>query len=142
MRSPGLSTTSDAFHSARLDLLILILAVATLGKLAGGAAGALIAGQLWRSSMAIGSLMNARGLTELILIQVGLDVGVIGRDLFTILMIMAIVTTVMTGPLLAAFTSRSAPAAQGEAVGVCEPAHEAVAASVLIDEAARMKQGS
>jgi len=47
--------------------------------------------------------MNARGMMELIVIQVGLDIGVIGADLFTMLMVMAIVTTVMTGPLLTAF---------------------------------------
>ena len=47
-----------------------------------------------------GTLLNARGMMELIVIKVGLDIGVIGKDLFTMLMVMAIVTTLMAGPLL------------------------------------------
>jgi len=49
----------------------------------------------------VGSLMNARALMELIVIKVGLDAGVIGQEAFTLLLVMAILTTVMTGPLLA-----------------------------------------
>jgi Kef-type K+ transport system membrane component KefB len=52
--------------------------------------------------------MNARALMELIVMKVGLDAGVIGRDLFTMLMVMAILTTVMTGPLLTLFAGRGA----------------------------------
>ena len=65
-------------------------------------------------SLAIGSLMNARGLMELIVIKVGLDIGVIGDDLFTMLMVMAIVTTLMTGPLLSLFAGRHAVAEKEE----------------------------
>ncbi|HKZ73212.1 MAG TPA: hypothetical protein VJ011_04060, partial [Steroidobacteraceae bacterium] len=57
----------------------------------------------WRPALAVGSLMNARGLMELIVMKVGLDIGVIGKELFTMLLVMAILTTVMTGPLLALF---------------------------------------
>lgn len=96
----GLNTTADAFGGAGLGALALILAVAVVGKVVGGAAGARIAGQPWPVSLAVGSLMNARGLMELIVIKVGLDIGVIGNDLFTMLMVMAIVTTLMAGPLL------------------------------------------
>lgn len=103
----GLHTTAEAFVGAGLGVLSLILAAAVVGKIAGGAAGARISGQSWRTSLAVGSLMNARGLMELIVIKVGLDIGVIGKDLFTMLMIMAIVTTVMTGPLLTLFDSRN-----------------------------------
>ena len=52
--------------------------------------------------------MNARALMELIVMKVGLDAGVIGQDLFTMLMVMAIVTTFMTGPLLTLFAGRDA----------------------------------
>ncbi|HKS53886.1 MAG TPA: cation:proton antiporter [Steroidobacteraceae bacterium] len=96
----GLNTTPGAFGGAGLGALLLILAVAIIGKVASAAAGARIAGQPWSISFAVGSLMNARGLMELIVIKVGLDIGVIGNDLFTMLMVMAIVTTLMTGPLL------------------------------------------
>ena len=54
----------------------------------------------WREAGAVGSLMNARGLMELIVMKVGLDAGVIGFEIFTMLMVMAIVTTLMTTPML------------------------------------------
>ena len=62
--------------------------------------------------MAVGSLMNARGMMELIVIKVGLDIGVIGPDVFTMLMVMAIVTTVMTGPLLTLFATPASASLQ------------------------------
>lgn len=104
----GLNTTPDAFGGAGLGALLLILVVAIVGKVVGSAAAARSAGQPWRTSLAVGSLMNARGMMELIAIKVGLDIGVIGRDLFTMLMVMAIVTTVMTGPLLTLFAEPEA----------------------------------
>lgn len=110
----GLNTTADAFGGAGLGALLLILAAAIVGKIVGGAAGARIAGQPWRASLAIGSLMNARALMELIVIKVGLDIGVIGNDLFTMLMVMAILTTLMTGPLLTLFAGRHAAEEAGE----------------------------
>ena len=106
----GLNTTPDAFIGAGFGVLLLILGVAVAGKIAGGALGARVAGQPWRSALAVGSLMNARGLMELIVMKVGLDIGVIGRELFTMLLVMAILTTVMTGPLLTLFGGRKAVA--------------------------------
>ncbi len=100
----GLNTTADAFAGAGLGALALILAAAVLGKILGGAAGARLAGLGWRESLAVGSLMNARALMELIVMKVGLDIGVIGNEIFTMLMVMAVVTTLMTTPLLIAFT--------------------------------------
>lgn len=102
----GLNTTADAFVGAGFGALLLILAVAVVGKVCGGALGARISGQSWRTSFAVGSLMNARGLMELIVIKVGLDIGVIGKELFTMLLVMALITTIMTGPLLTLFTGR------------------------------------
>ena len=72
----------------------------------GGAIGARLAGYRWRTALAVGSLMNARALMELIVMKVGLNAGVIGEDLFTMLMVMAILTTFMTGPLLTLFAGR------------------------------------
>jgi Kef-type K+ transport system membrane component KefB len=104
----GLSTTPGAFVGASLGALLFILAIAIVGKVAGSAAAARFGGQSWRTSLAVGSLMNARGMMELIAIKVGLDIGVIGPELFTMLMVMAIVTTVMTGPLLTLFAEPEA----------------------------------
>jgi Kef-type K+ transport system membrane component KefB len=112
----GLNTTPDVFTGGALGSLGLILGVAIVGKIIGGAAGARVAGQSWRMSFATGSLMNARGMMELIVIKVGLDIGVIGNSLFTMLMIMAIVTTFMTGPLLTLFGGRKLEAPRGEMI--------------------------
>lgn len=103
----GLNTTRDAFVGAGLGAMALILAAAVLGKVIGGSLGARISGQDWRTSLAVGSLMNARALMELIVMKVGLDAGVIGPPLFTMLLVMAILTTVMTGPLLTLFAGRA-----------------------------------
>ena len=54
----------------------------------------------WRDSLAVGSLMNARGLMELIVIRIGYDAGLIGPELFTMLFALTLVTTVMASPLL------------------------------------------
>jgi Kef-type K+ transport system membrane component KefB len=99
----GLNTTPDAFVGTGIGALLLILAVAIAGKVLGGGVGARLAGYRWRDSFAVGSLMNARGLMELIVMKVGLDAGVIGPALFTMLLVMALLTTVMTGPLLTLF---------------------------------------
>jgi Kef-type K+ transport system membrane component KefB len=103
----GLSTTPDAFVGAGIGALLLVLVAAIVGKVFGGALGAKFAGYGWRDSFATGALMNARGLMELIVMKVGLDAGLIGPSLFTMLLVMAIVTTVMTSPLLTWFAGRS-----------------------------------
>ena len=107
----GLGTTANAFSGASLGAMLLIVGVATVGKIAGGAAGARMAGYGWRDSLATGSLMNARGLMELIVMKIGLDAGLIGPELFTMLLVMALVTTAMTGPLINLFIGRKAAVA-------------------------------
>ena len=102
----GLGTTANAFSGASLGAMLLIVGVATVGKIAGGAAGARLAGYGWRDSLATGSLMNARGLMELIVMKIGLDAGLIGPELFTMLLVMALATTAMTGPLINLFIGR------------------------------------
>jgi Kef-type K+ transport system membrane component KefB len=54
----------------------------------------------WKDSLQLGALMNTRGLTELVVLNIGYDLKVINAQLFTILVILAIVTTILTGPLL------------------------------------------
>ena len=103
----GLSTTPDAFVGAGVGALLLVLVAAVVGKVFGGAFGARLAGYGWRDSFATGALMNARGLMELIVMKVGLDAGLIGPSLFTMLLVMAIVTTLMTAPMLTLFAGRT-----------------------------------
>lgn len=77
-----------------------VLAVAVLSKWGGGAVAARLAGQNWRDALSLGALMNCRGLTELVILNIGHGLGVIGDDLFTILVLMALLTTAATSPLL------------------------------------------
>jgi Kef-type K+ transport system membrane component KefB len=117
----GLSTTPAAFVGTGLSALLIVLGAAVAGKILGGAAGARIAGYPWRTAFAVGSLMNARALMELIVMKVGLDAGVIGPDLFTMLMVMAILTTFMTGPLLTLFVGKNWAQESGSADTVARP---------------------
>ena len=78
----------------------LILLVACAGKLIGAGVGARAQGVARRESLAMGVLMNTRGLTELVVLNIGRDLGVLDGPLFTLLVIMAVVTTVATAPLL------------------------------------------
>jgi K+:H+ antiporter len=77
-----------------------IVVVATAGKLGGTVAAARLVGHGWRTATSLGVLMNTRGLMELIVLNVGLDLGVISPALFTMMVVMAIVTTMATTPVL------------------------------------------
>ncbi len=77
-----------------------IVAVATLGKFGGALLAARWGGMPWREASAIGVLMNTRGLVELIVLNIGLDLGVISPQLFAMMVVMALVTTLMTTPAL------------------------------------------
>ena len=81
-------------------LCAAIIAVATAGKFGGTVLASRLVGLDWRDSAALGILMNTRGLVELIVLNIGLDLGVISPRLFTMLVIMALVTTLMTSPIL------------------------------------------
>lgn len=77
-----------------------IILLATIGKFGGTFAAARLSGHEWRTATSLGVLMNTRGLMELIVLNVGLDLGVITPTLFTMMVVMAIVTTMATTPLL------------------------------------------
>ncbi|MEX2559716.1 MAG: cation:proton antiporter [Pirellulales bacterium] len=97
----------------------LIILVATAGKFGGTLAAARLTGLGWRDGSALGVLMNTRGLMELIVLNIGLDLKVISPTLFAMLVLMALVTTVATTPLLSLLAPRSielmSPAAGGPA---------------------------
>lgn len=78
----------------------LIIGVAVFGKFFGSALAAKFVGQNWRDSLTIGALMNTRGLMELIVLNIGLELKVLSPAVFTMMVIMALVTTFMTGPAL------------------------------------------
>jgi Kef-type K+ transport system membrane component KefB len=77
-----------------------IILVATAGKLGGSAFAARVTGMSWRDSTAVGALMNTRGLMELIVLNIGLELGVLSPRLFAIMVVMALATTVATTPIL------------------------------------------
>jgi len=77
-----------------------IILVAVVGKFVGSALAAKFVGQNWRDSLTIGALMNTRGLMELIVLNIGLELKVLTPEVFTMMVIMALVTTFMTGPAL------------------------------------------
>src|SRR6218665_1948299 len=78
----------------------LIILTAVVGKVVGSALTAKFLKLSWKDSLTIGALMNTRGLTELIVLNIGYDLGVLGPELFAMLVIMALFTTFMTGPCL------------------------------------------
>jgi K+:H+ antiporter len=93
----------------RLDLLTggamwlwagLVLAASVFGKMGGASVAARLTGQSWRSALALGTLLNTRGLVELIVLNIAYNVGVFSPTLFTMLVLMALVTTMMTTPIL------------------------------------------
>ena len=95
----------------RIDLLtgrsmwgyaLVILMTAVLGKLAGAALTARATGMKWKDSFCLGVLMNTRGLVELVVVNAGLDLGIVSPALFTMMVLMALVTTFMTTPILIA----------------------------------------
>jgi len=101
----GLRTRIGLVSGAESWMLVgVIVLVASVGKFGGSAVAARLTGLSWRDSAAIGTLMNTRGLMELIVLNIGLDLGVISPTLFAMLVIMALVTTFATTPLLQAIT--------------------------------------
>lgn len=103
----GLRTNVGLLDGTRMWLLCaLVLAVAIVGKLGGATLSARFVGFSWRESTAIGVLMNTRGLMEMVVLNIGLDIGVISHTLFTMIVLMALVTTAMTTPLLDRLASR------------------------------------
>jgi Kef-type K+ transport system membrane component KefB len=77
-----------------------LILIATVGKFGGGALAARFSGLRWQEASAIGILMNTRGLMELVVLNIGMDMGIISPTLFTMMVLMAIVTTVATVPIL------------------------------------------
>jgi K+:H+ antiporter len=97
----------------------VVLAIAVAGKAGAGAVAARLSGMDGPASAAIGVMLNTRGLTELIALHAGLQAGVIHQRLYTILVLMALVTTVATGPILECKRLRASlrPAAAAQLAG-------------------------
>lgn len=93
-----------------------IILVAIAGKFVGSAIAAKYVGQNWKDSLTIGALMNTRGLMELVILNIGYDLGVLTPEIFAMMVIMALFTTFMTGPAIAVINRifRDLVAVEGE----------------------------
>lgn len=97
----GLRTQIGLLDSTDLWIVCgYIIITAVVGKFGGSALAARFVGQSWKDSFAIGALMNTRGLMELIVLNIGYDLGVLTPEVFAMMVIMALATTFMTGPAL------------------------------------------
>ncbi len=97
----GLRTEIGLLNDPHLwKICALIILVAVVGKFLGSALAARFVGQTWKDSLTIGALMNTRGLMELVVLNIGYDLGVLTKEVFAMMVIMALVTTFMTGPAL------------------------------------------
>lgn len=103
----GMRTRLDLLAGQRVWLFLLaILAIAIFGKVGGAVLGARVTGQSWHDSFALGALLNTRGLVELIVLNIAYNAHVFSPTLFALLVVMALVTTGMTTPLLNALMTR------------------------------------
>ena len=97
---PAMRVDVSALGTDGLGLLALVLVVAFAGKLLSASLAARLAGLARPDAVAVGALMNARGLVELVVLSVGLDAGLVDARLFAVMVLMALVTTFATGPLV------------------------------------------
>ncbi|MEV6947691.1 cation:proton antiporter [Streptomyces sp. NPDC051172] len=114
-------------------MVAAVLIAACVGKSVGGAGAARLAGAPARQALTLGVLLNARRLTELIILGVGLDLRLIDTQMFTAMVLMALVTTLITGPLLdrlhPARLPRTAPVASRSGTTTAEGAETETATS-------------
>jgi len=105
----GLRTQIGLLDQGHLWLVCAgIIALAVTGKLLGGAIISRIASDMsWRECWLLGALLNTRGLMELVVLNIGYEMGILSPTIFTMLVLMALLTTVMTGPLIGLLTGRT-----------------------------------
>jgi len=97
----GLRTHVGLLNDATSWLVCLaITGVATVGKLGGTAMSARLTGMSWKDAFSLGALMNTRGLVELVALNIGYDLGILPPTIFAMMVLMSLVTTFLTGPLL------------------------------------------
>jgi len=97
----GLRTQAGLLNTGALwGTFALILLCAVAGKFGGSTLVAKALGQNWKNSLSIGALMNTRGLMELIVLNIGYDMGILSTEIFSMMVLMALITTMMTTPLL------------------------------------------
>lgn len=110
----GMRTSIGLLDSPGLwALCAAVIAVATVGKVGGTLAAARLAGYGWRDGLVLGALMNTRGLMELIVLNVGLELGILSPTVFAVMVLMAVATTMMTAPVVRGLLRAGAGAGAG-----------------------------
>lgn len=119
----GLRTSIGLISGSEMVLYCgLVFLVAVAGKFGGSMIAARVMGTPWREAASMGVLMNTRGLIELVILNIGLDIGVLTRPLFSIMVLMAVGTTVMTTPLLSLiYREHEKSKSKHEAMSLNEP---------------------
>ena len=119
----GLRTQIGLLDTQMLWILCGVVSLlAVLGKFGGASLITKLTGRPWRDSLSVGALMNTRGLMELIVLNIGYDLGILSPQIFAMLVIMALATTFMTGPLMYLIDRFAAsPAAVSQPVVKHEP---------------------
>jgi Kef-type K+ transport system membrane component KefB len=106
----GMRTRLDLLHGARMWCwTAVVLAIAVAGKMGGAVLAARWTGQTWKNAWALGALLNTRGLVELIVLNIAYNAHVFSPALFTMLVVMALITTAMTTPILNLLGVRGSP---------------------------------
>ncbi len=147
----GLRTNLLSINSPSLiGWMLLIVTAATLGKLAGTGLASWATGSSKRDSLIIGALMNTRGLTELVILTIGLNLGVLSDVTFAMMVVMALATTLMAAPIVSRLISREeqmrllvessggAPVQAAPAVRILAALGNPLNAPYLVDVAIRM----
>jgi Kef-type K+ transport system membrane component KefB len=134
----GLSVNIGALHAQDLLLLALIMMLAAVGKVLTGYCAARFARVSSHNSLIIGVLLDTRGLTELIALNVGLQFGLLHQRLYALLVVMALVTTAATNPLLSLIMSRE-PAGSGK---LAAPPSESSVPRSMASEPADLEDGT
>ncbi|MEA2543925.1 MAG: hypothetical protein QOH35_5291 [Acidobacteriaceae bacterium] len=105
----GMRTRLDLLNDSAMWIwAAIVLAAAVFGKMGGAVIAARWTGQSWRNALALGALLNTRGLVELIVLNIAYNVGAFTPTLFTMMVIMALVTTMLTAPILNVLGIRNA----------------------------------
>jgi Kef-type K+ transport system membrane component KefB len=105
----GMRTRLDLLNDSSMWIwAAIVLAAAVFGKMGGAVIAARWTGQSWRNALALGALLNTRGLVELIVLNIAYNVGAFTPTLFTMMVIMALVTTMLTAPILNVLGIRNA----------------------------------
>jgi Kef-type K+ transport system membrane component KefB len=105
----GIKVDLTTLTGSALPVALAAIAVACLGKLIGGSLGSRLGGLSWPEAWAVGVGLNARGAMELVIAAIGLSIGVLTLPMYSIVVLIAVVTTLMAGPMLRRYKIKHLP---------------------------------